>query len=187
MPASGGVALDGLWLAGQLQFGLPKSSAFRRSEVARLIARFPAIEAPFLGGWLSLRALVELRDVCRAIPIPIPLCLAVSGAAEAAKSVPTGDHAAPRRWVTDSDAGPRERSSSTAYNLMKAERNLGRALLSKIRRRPPPNAPRPGPDRLFPDEAAPCLPAMAPGKSTRLQLRASPESSKRSFSDRHWG
>ena len=107
------------------QLGLPKSSAFRRSEVARLIARFPAIEAPFLSERLSIRALVELRevltednhaavlaraegmnqeqaqllavevrpkpvprDVCRVIPIAIPLCREEPGTAETAKSVP---------------------------------------------------------------------------------------------------
>ena len=34
----------------------------------------------------------------------------------------------------------------------KAERNLGRALGSQFRGRPPPAALRPGPERLFPDE-----------------------------------
>jgi hypothetical protein len=45
------------------QLGLSKSSAFRRSEVARLIARFPVIADRLAGGRLSIRALVELRDV----------------------------------------------------------------------------------------------------------------------------
>src|ERR1700686_1013647 len=45
------------------QLGLSKSSAFRRSEVARLIARFPAIADRLREGRLSIRALVELRDV----------------------------------------------------------------------------------------------------------------------------
>ena len=39
-----------------------------------------------------------------------------------------------------------------AHNSMKAEKNLGRALMSKFRGRPPPTAPRPGPERLSPDE-----------------------------------
>jgi hypothetical protein len=45
------------------QLGLSKSSAFRRSEVARLIARFPVIADQLAGGRLSIRALVELREV----------------------------------------------------------------------------------------------------------------------------
>jgi hypothetical protein len=45
------------------QLGLPKSSAFRRSEVARLIGRFPAIGDHLATGKLSIRALVELREV----------------------------------------------------------------------------------------------------------------------------
>src|ERR1700694_2521100 len=45
------------------QLGLSKSSAFRRSEVARLIARFPAIAERLTAGRLSIRALVELREV----------------------------------------------------------------------------------------------------------------------------
>src|ERR1700694_3352770 len=45
------------------QLGLSKSSAFRRSEVARLIGRFPAIADRFAAGRLSIRALVELREV----------------------------------------------------------------------------------------------------------------------------
>jgi len=45
------------------QLGLSKSSAFRRSEVARLIARFPVIEEQLTGGRLSIRVLVELREV----------------------------------------------------------------------------------------------------------------------------
>src|SRR6266851_295493 len=45
------------------QLGLSKSSAFRRSEVARLIARFPAIADRLAEGRLSIRALVELREV----------------------------------------------------------------------------------------------------------------------------
>src|SRR6202521_3130406 len=45
------------------QLGLSKSSAFRRSEVARLIARFPAFADRLREGRLSIRALVELRDV----------------------------------------------------------------------------------------------------------------------------
>jgi 5-methylcytosine-specific restriction endonuclease McrA len=45
------------------QLGLSKSSAFRRSEVARLIARFPPIAERLTQGQLSIRALVELREV----------------------------------------------------------------------------------------------------------------------------
>jgi hypothetical protein len=45
------------------QLGLSKSSAFRRSEVARLIARFPVIAERLAEGRLSIRALVELREV----------------------------------------------------------------------------------------------------------------------------
>jgi hypothetical protein len=45
------------------QLGLSKSSAFRRSEVARLIGRFPLIADRLAGGGLSIRALVELREV----------------------------------------------------------------------------------------------------------------------------
>jgi hypothetical protein len=45
------------------QLGLSKSSAFRRSEVARLIARFPVIADRLAQGRLSIRALVELREV----------------------------------------------------------------------------------------------------------------------------
>src|ERR1700682_3366110 len=45
------------------QLGLSQSSAFRRSEVARLIARFPAIADQLAAGRLSIRALVELREV----------------------------------------------------------------------------------------------------------------------------
>jgi 5-methylcytosine-specific restriction endonuclease McrA len=45
------------------QLGLSKSSAFRRSEVARLIARFPIIAERLRAGRLSIRALVELREV----------------------------------------------------------------------------------------------------------------------------
>jgi hypothetical protein len=45
------------------QLGLSKSSAFRRSEVARLIARFPLIADRLAQGRLSIRALVELREV----------------------------------------------------------------------------------------------------------------------------
>src|SRR5260370_15910987 len=45
------------------QLGLSKSSAFRRSEVARLIARFPPIADRLAEGRLSIRALVELREV----------------------------------------------------------------------------------------------------------------------------
>src|SRR5216684_7130335 len=45
------------------QLGLSKSSAFRRSEVARLIARFPVIADRLAGSRLSIRALVELREV----------------------------------------------------------------------------------------------------------------------------
>jgi hypothetical protein len=44
------------------QLGLSKSSAFRRSEVARLIARFPVIADRLAEGRLSIRALVELRE-----------------------------------------------------------------------------------------------------------------------------
>src|SRR5229473_1319469 len=45
------------------QLGLSKSSAFRRSEVARLIARFPVIAEQLAEGRMSIRALVELREV----------------------------------------------------------------------------------------------------------------------------
>jgi hypothetical protein len=45
------------------QLGLSKSSAFRRSEVARLIGRFPVIADRLAEGRLSIRALVELREV----------------------------------------------------------------------------------------------------------------------------
>jgi hypothetical protein len=45
------------------QLGLSKSSAFRRSETARLIARFPLIAGQLADGRLSIRALVELREV----------------------------------------------------------------------------------------------------------------------------
>ena len=39
-----------------------------------------------------------------------------------------------------------------SHNLIKAEKNLGRALMSKYRGRPPPAAARPGPERLVPDQ-----------------------------------
>src|SRR5437660_10868018 len=45
------------------QLGLPKSSSFRRSEAARLIARFPDISGYLRDGRLSVRSLVELREV----------------------------------------------------------------------------------------------------------------------------
>jgi hypothetical protein len=45
------------------QLGLSKSSAFRRSEVARLIARFPVITDRLAEGRFSIRTLVELREV----------------------------------------------------------------------------------------------------------------------------
>src|ERR1700686_3777419 len=45
------------------QLGLSKSSAFRRSEAARLIPRFPVIAERLAEGRLSIRALVELREV----------------------------------------------------------------------------------------------------------------------------
>src|SRR5207237_9798611 len=45
------------------QLGLSKSSAFRRSEAARLTARFPAVADALAGGRLSIRSLVELREV----------------------------------------------------------------------------------------------------------------------------
>jgi 5-methylcytosine-specific restriction endonuclease McrA len=45
------------------QLGLSKSSAFRRSETARLIARFPVIADRLAEGRLTIRALVELREV----------------------------------------------------------------------------------------------------------------------------
>src|SRR5258708_24347720 len=44
------------------QLGLSKSSAFRRSEVARLIARFPLIADRLPEGRMSIPALVELRE-----------------------------------------------------------------------------------------------------------------------------
>jgi hypothetical protein len=45
------------------QLGLSKSSAFRRSEVARLVGRFPMIADCLTQGRLSIRSLVELREV----------------------------------------------------------------------------------------------------------------------------
>ncbi|HXN55130.1 MAG TPA: hypothetical protein VN874_02590, partial [Myxococcales bacterium] len=45
------------------QLGLSKSSAFRRSEVARLVGRFPMIADRLTQGRLSIRSLVELREV----------------------------------------------------------------------------------------------------------------------------
>src|SRR5260370_1607161 len=45
------------------QLGLSKSCAFRRSETARLIARFPVIADRLAEGRVSIRALVELREV----------------------------------------------------------------------------------------------------------------------------
>src|ERR1700694_2528746 len=45
------------------QLGLSKSSAFRRSEAARLTARFPLIADRLGAGRVSIRALVELREV----------------------------------------------------------------------------------------------------------------------------
>src|SRR5438477_10292363 len=45
------------------QLGLSKSSAFRRSEVARLIARFPLIADQLAGSRPLIRALVELPEV----------------------------------------------------------------------------------------------------------------------------
>jgi len=45
------------------QLGLSKSSAFRRSEAARLIARFPAVADLLREGRLSIRSLIELREV----------------------------------------------------------------------------------------------------------------------------
>jgi hypothetical protein len=45
------------------QLGLSRSSAFRRSEAAHLIARFPAIGEMLRDGLVSLRSLVELREV----------------------------------------------------------------------------------------------------------------------------
>src|ERR1700674_951461 len=45
------------------QLGLSKSSAFRRSEAARLIARFPVIADRLAQGRLAPRPLVELREV----------------------------------------------------------------------------------------------------------------------------
>ena len=45
------------------QLGLSKSSAFRRSEAARLIVRFPVVAGRLAEGRLSIRALVELREV----------------------------------------------------------------------------------------------------------------------------
>src|SRR5256885_16349990 len=43
------------------QLGLSKSSAFRRSEAARLVVRFPVIIEQLAGGRLSIRVLGELR------------------------------------------------------------------------------------------------------------------------------
>src|SRR6202521_5054858 len=45
------------------QLGLSKSSAFRRSEAARLIVRFPVVAGRLAEGRLSIRALVELHEV----------------------------------------------------------------------------------------------------------------------------
>src|SRR5258708_30992222 len=45
------------------QLRLSKSSAFRRSEVARLIARFPVIAGGLTESPLSIPALVQLREV----------------------------------------------------------------------------------------------------------------------------
>src|ERR1700694_4773699 len=45
------------------QLGLSKSSAFRRSEAARLIVRFPVVAGRLAGGRLAIRAPVELREV----------------------------------------------------------------------------------------------------------------------------
>src|ERR1700682_2397644 len=45
------------------QLGLSKSSAFRRSEVARLLARFPVIADRLADGRLAVRALGEPREV----------------------------------------------------------------------------------------------------------------------------
>src|SRR6202795_2532885 len=45
------------------QLGLSKSSAFRRSEAARLITRFPAVADLLRQGRRSIRSLVELREV----------------------------------------------------------------------------------------------------------------------------
>src|ERR1700694_2326519 len=44
------------------QLGLSKSSAFRRSEVARLMGRFPAIADQLAAGRLVVRALGEPRE-----------------------------------------------------------------------------------------------------------------------------
>lgn len=43
--------------------GLSKSSAFRRSESARLVLRFPAVAEALQSGSVSMRALVKLREV----------------------------------------------------------------------------------------------------------------------------
>src|SRR5438309_7389320 len=48
------------------QLGLSKSSAFRRSEAARLVARFPHVAEILSAGRLSVRGLVELREVLTA-------------------------------------------------------------------------------------------------------------------------
>src|SRR5438552_6601951 len=48
------------------QLGLSKSSAFRRSEAAHLVARFPHVAELLTGGRLSVRSLVELREVLTA-------------------------------------------------------------------------------------------------------------------------
>src|ERR1700737_1897977 len=45
------------------QLGLSKSSAIRRSEVSRLIGRFPSIAEHLAAGRLSILVLVELRGV----------------------------------------------------------------------------------------------------------------------------
>jgi hypothetical protein len=83
------------------QLGLSKSSAFRRSEVARLIARFPVIARQLAEGRLSIRALVEEyrpkpipRDVVRALPMP-PAPLGALSAVPAG----TKNHPAPHEVV----------------------------------------------------------------------------------------
>src|SRR6202165_1752781 len=42
------------------QLGLSKSSAFRRSEVARLIGRFPVIADQLAAGRLSIRGVIQV-------------------------------------------------------------------------------------------------------------------------------
>jgi 5-methylcytosine-specific restriction endonuclease McrA len=123
------------------QLGLPKSSSFRRSEAARLVARFPVIAGHLRDGSLSIRSLVELREVLteqnhaevvgRAAgmsqeearllaveynPRPVPCDVIrrlpeVPVSAETAHLVPAGTDATPR----NSDARPRVPAGPPEY------------------------------------------------------------------------